>query len=145
MYMLHICPASAASAPWTLHRAATSGTMPRLEPETGDTDWGLWQEHLPRVFLKLSQVGFNYLYSSTFWSVLCRCYCPLLKAALVSTKVLSEILTQEYDNNILTKWLISNFFFQLSVLQRIWGWLNFFEDISGFKCCGYLTRTSKSS
>ena len=106
--------------------------MPRLEPGTGDTDWGLWQT-FTQGFFKLSQVGFNCSYSFTFWSVLCRCNCPLLKAALVSTKVLSEILTQEYDNNILTKWSISNFFFRwnlkfqaknlyLPVLRSVYSW-----------------------
>ncbi len=45
-------------------RAATKVTMPRLELETGRTDWGcaVRQNHLPRVIQNSFQVGGNYLF-----------------------------------------------------------------------------------
>ena len=87
----------AASAPWTLHRAATSVTMPRLEPETGGTDWGCVAETFYPGFFKINFKWEKiFVLFVTFWLVLCRCNCSILRATLVSSKVHTEISTQEY-------------------------------------------------
>ena len=94
-------------------KIVTSSWSQKLGTLTG----GCGKEHLPRVFFKnFSQVGFNYVFSFTFWSVLCRCNCSLLRAALVLTKVHTEILTQEYDKHFAWgcgKKHLPRFFFKL--------------------------------
>ena len=81
---------SAAWQAWTQWRVWTSGMTPRLGLATGGLDGGVADKHFyPRFFLKseISNRKSNCWYFCSFWSASILCWCTILKASLVLTKL----------------------------------------------------------
>ena len=101
---------SAAWRAWTRSRGWTSGMTPRLGLATGGLDGGVADIFFTPVFLKseISNRKSNCWYFCSFRSASIVCWCTIVKASLVLTKLLSGISTQETIKWFLTTVLHSN-------------------------------------
>ena len=63
--------------------------MPRLKPETGDNDWGLWQNQLPRVFKSIVK-----------WELIICVLLPLLVSYFCYTQTMVPHILSVKSNNI---------------------------------------------